>query len=316
MNHTCKIHAHLNEFSLIEKYFTNQKVFRTDVLLGVGDDAALVTIPSNHQLVLTMDTLIEGIHFPTHTSPCDIGYKALAVNLSDLAAMGADPAWITLALTIPEVNSTWLDDFANGLFQLANEFNVQLIGGDTTRGKLSITIQAHGFVPTNQALRRDGAKVGDKIYVSGTLGDAGLGLRVARDNFDLPFDDKILVLQKLNRPAAKIKLGIMLRELANSAIDISDGLLADLNHILERSHVGARINANDIPLSKALLNLPREEALKLALTAGDDYELCFTVSPECEKLLPMNCYYIGEIVEGNQLQISGYTGDTSGYKHF
>jgi len=325
MNDSHNTSLELDEFSLIEKYFKNQKLSRPDVLLGIGDDAALVKVPFNHLLVLSMDTLVNEIHFPAQTLPFDIGYKALAVNLSDLAAMGAEPAWITLALTLPEANTKWLTEFANGLYQLANEFNVQLIGGDTTRGSLAVTIQAHGFVPPNQSLRRDGAKVGDKIYVSGTLGDAGLGLRVALHHYELPNQDKCFVLQRLNKPTPRIQLGILLRNLATSAIDISDGLLADLNHILKRSQVGANIIVKNIPLSKALLSLPLEEAQALALTAGDDYELCFTIPPEKEhelisrlKHLQLNCCCIGEIEKKPGLRISGFSGILAnlGFRHF
>ncbi|HVE44057.1 MAG TPA: thiamine-phosphate kinase [Gammaproteobacteria bacterium] len=315
----------MDEFSLIEKYFKNQKISRPDVLLGIGDDAALVSAPLNCLLVLSIDTLIEGIHFTPQTLPLDIGHKALAVNLSDLAAMGAEPAWLTLALTLPEVNTQWLDGFTSGLYQLANQFNMQLIGGDTTRGPLTVTIQAHGFVPPHQALCRHGAKVGDKIYVSGTLGDAGLGLQVALNNRNIPIQDKLFVLQRLNKPTPRIQLGILLREIATSAIDISDGLLADLNHILKSSHVGAQITAKNLPLSRALQRLPLAEAQKLSLTAGDDYELCFTIPPENEKELmtrlshlEINCCCIGEIEAEPGLRISGFSGDLStlGFQHF
>jgi thiamine-monophosphate kinase len=315
----------MNEFSLIDHYFKNQKLSRPDVLLGIGDDAALLKVPSNCLLVLSMDTLIEGVHFPSKTAPFDIGYKALAVNLSDLAAMGAEPAWMTLALTLPEINTTWLDEFTNGLYQLAKQFNVQLIGGDTTRGSLAITIQVHGFVPPHQALCRHNAKVGDKIYVSGTLGDAGLGLQVALDDRHLPTQDKLFALQRLNKPTPRIQLGILLREIATSAIDISDGLLADLNHILKSSRVGARIIAKNIPLSSALQKLPLSEAQPLALTAGDDYELCFTIPTENESALmtqldrlKINCYWIGNIEAEPGLRVDGFSGDlyNLGFQHF
>ena len=325
MDYSHNANLRLDEFSLIEKYFKNQKISRPDVILGIGDDAALVNVPSNCLLVLSMDTLVEGVHFPPQTSPFDIGYKALAVNLSDLAAMGAEPAWMTLALTLPEINTTWLDEFTKGLNQLAKQFNVQLIGGDTTRGPLTVTIQVHGFVQPHHVLSRHGAKVGDKIYVSGTLGDAGLGLQIALGNRDLPIQDKLFVLQRLNRPIPRIQLGILLREIATSAIDISDGLLADLNHILKSSNVGARINAKNIPLSQALQNLPLAEAQQLALTAGDDYELCFTIPTENENTLiarlshlEINYSSIGEIQKAPGLQIDGFSDDLCkfGFQHF
>ncbi len=325
MNNSQNAILKLDEFSLINKYFKNQVISRSDVLLGIGDDAALVTVPSDCSLVLSIDTLVEGIHFLPHTSPFDIGYKALAVNLSDLAAMGAEPAWFTLALTVPEINSKWLDEFTNGLYELANQFNMQLIGGDTTRGPLTVTIQVHGFVPFNKALCRHGAKVGDKIYVSGTLGDAGLGLQVMLNNRNLSIQDKLFVIQRLNKPTPRVQLGIVLRDIASSAIDISDGLLADLNHILNSSHVGAHIVTKDIPLSPTLKSLLLAESQQLSLTAGDDYELCFTIPPENEKELmvrlnnmEINCYCIGEIEAEHGLRISGCAGDVNrlGFQHF
>lgn len=315
----------MNEFSLIEKYFTNKTLSRTDVLLGIGDDAALLKVPDDKLLVSSMDTLVEGVHFLPDTTAFDLGYKALAVNLSDLAAMGAEPAWMMLALTVPDIQPTWMEEFTQGMFQLAHQYNVQLIGGDTTQGPLSITIQINGFVSPTEVLRRSGAKVGDKIYVSGTLGDAGLGLQVARNHLDLADEDKAFVLQRLNRPTPRVELGLQLRELASSAIDISDGLLADLGHILKCSGVGANIYADKLPLSNTLKKLPSTEAQQLALTAGDDYELCFTVSPEGEvKLithlddLNIPCICIGEIKQHTGLRITGYSEelDKLGFQHF
>lgn len=315
----------LDEFSLIDHYFKNSTLARADVLLGIGDDAALLQVPINQLLVLSMDTLVEGVHFPVDTLPFNIGYKALAVNLSDLAAMGAEPAWITLALTLPTLDATWLKDFAEGLFSLAKQFNVQLIGGDTTRGPLTITIQAHGFVPSQKVLSRQGAKIGDKIYVSGTLGDAGLGLQVALKKCDLTDDDKQVVLQRLNAPTPRVELGMLLREFASSAIDISDGLLADLSHVLKASQVGAHIIVEDLPLSSILHKLPSEKAHELALTAGDDYELCFTIPIEKEKEflaslshLDVSCRCIGEIKKEEGLRLSGLSNKLTrlGFRHF
>lgn len=315
----------LDEFQLIEKYFSVNPRNRSDVVVGIGDDSALVNVPKGYHLALSMDTLVKDIHFSDNTSAFDVAYKALAVNLSDLAAMGAEPAWIILSLTMPEFNQNWLSEFSNGLFYLAKQFNLQLIGGDTTRGPLSVTIQAHGFIPAYQGLRRDGAKVGDKIYVSGTLGDAGLGLAVQLQQFNISENDKFFVLNRLNQPTPRVQLGIFLRDIATSAIDISDGLLADLNHILNKSKVGATIHAKDLPLSSALLNLPSEDAYNLALTAGDDYELCFTIPEENEeklilrlKDLKLNCCCIGSIEDQLGLRISGPPLNIKnlGFKHF
>lgn len=307
----------MKEFAIIEHYFTQKTRSRSDVALGIGDDCALLTIPQHQLLALSIDTLVEGWHFPVNTSAYDVGFKSLAVNLSDLAAMGAEPAWFTLALTMPKADENWLQGFSQGLFKLAQEFNLQLIGGDTTRGPLTITIQIHGFIREKQALRRSGAKVGDKIYVSGFLGDAGLGLHIALGNIKVKADDKAYLLQRLNRPHPRIKLGLLLREFATSAIDISDGLLADIEHILIASDVGATIRTLAIPLSNELKrHTSAEEALRLALTAGDDYELCFTIPSEKEenfitalKKENITCYCIGEITQENGLILQDYKHD-------
>jgi len=320
-----KPNSNTNEFSLIDKYFKQQPISRSDVVLGIGDDAALVRVPTNRLLVLAIDTLVEGVHFPQQTKAGDVGYKALAVNLSDLAAMGAEPAWITLALCLPEANSEWLGQMSSGIYELAKQHQVQLIGGDTVRGPLSLTIQAHGFVPPDQALCRRGAKPGDKIYVSGTLGDAGLGLKVLQEEYSLPNPEKEFVLQRLNRPSPRIQLGLLLRNLASSAIDISDGLLADLGHILESSQVGAEIEVEALPLSAVLKKISLIEAQHLALSAGDDYELCFTVSSDKESELleklnasEVRCTCIGKIRKESGLKVVGWEGRlvALGYRHF
>lgn len=313
------------EFSLIEQFF-KKTATRADVVLGIGDDAALITMSPGELLVVAMDTLVEGVHFPVHTKAFDIGYKALAVNLSDFAAMGATPAWFTLGLTMPQAENEWLQAFSDGLFVLANRYNMQLIGGDTTRGPLSITIQVHGFVPPHQALLRSSAKVGDKIYVSGTLGDAGLGLLAVTGQCQLDNTSKPWVLQRLNRPEPRIELGVLLRGIASSAIDISDGLLADLQHILTASEVGATVDAKLLPFSAPLKSaLSLNAATKMALTAGDDYELCFTIPPENEstliarlKRLKVPCTCVGEIIDEAGLQLSGTSEalPSLGYQHF
>jgi len=268
-----------SEFSIIEKYFNHSKVKRKDVLLGIGDDCALLKVPENQILAVTIDTLVSGVHFFENTPAYDLGYKSLAVSLSDLAAMGALPAWVTLAITLPKIDENWLNDFCTGFFDLAKEFNVELVGGNTTRGPLTITTQAHGFLPKDHALTRSGTKVGDAIYVTGTLGDSGLALEMLLNKIKVSENYREILLQKLNRPHPRVSEGLSLLKLANSAIDISDGLAADLSHILEKSQVGATIYVDDLPLSQALQNsVPMETALKLALSSGDDYELCFTSS--------------------------------------
>ncbi|MES2998784.1 MAG: thiamine-phosphate kinase [Pseudomonadota bacterium] len=270
----------ISEFDLIQYFFNQEKQARSDVILGMGDDAALLQPPHGQQLVVTTDTLVCGKHFPENTSPADIGYKSLAVSLSDLAAMGAEPAWILLALTLPEADPAWLEQFTQGFFSLMRRFHCQLVGGDLTCGPLSITVQALGFVPPGKALLRSGAKVGDRIYVSGVLGDAGFALAYLKNNNKLlPLTEKQIqsLMQRLHRPQPCLELGLALRDIASSAIDISDGLAADLGHILSASQVGAVINMTDLPISEILQKLPSEKAWQLALSAGDDYELCFTV---------------------------------------
>jgi len=274
------------EFDIIKKYFAQGFPQRNDVILGVGDDAALCSVPDNMQLVTAVDTLISGVHFPEKTSPQDIAYKALAVNLSDLAAMGAKPAWMTLALTCPQIDEKWLINFSQSLRALAETAQISLIGGDTTQGYLSVTIQVMGFLPKNTELRRQGAQIGDSIYVTGSVGDAGLGLLSTQGKVKLPDNIKTYVEFRLNRPTPRLQEGEILRNIAHSAIDISDGLIADLGHILKASDVGASIYLNHLPLSNALQNyLSQEQAWQLALSAGDDYELCFTVPAHRELLL-------------------------------
>jgi thiamine-monophosphate kinase len=312
----------MNEFDIIRQIFAQKLITRTDVALGIGDDAAIVTPPANHQLVITTDTSISGVHFPENTSANDIGYKSLAVNLSDLAAMGATPAWLTLALTIPEADSTWLNDFAKGFFELSAQHQAHLIGGDLTHGALSITIQAIGFIPTGQAIKRGDAKPGDLIYVTHTIGDAALGLGLLQKKFSVPTTHQDFILSKLNRPTPRIEIGTQLRGIAHAAIDISDGLAADLKHILTSSHVGARLDVDRIPFSEALRNaVDREQAIALALSGGDDYELCFTIPAHKKDLVPANCTCIGEITDSNKLDLrhsdnSKYHLLIDGYQHF
>ncbi|HHB92394.1 MAG TPA: thiamine-phosphate kinase [Thioploca sp.] len=311
----------MSEFDLISRYFSTKFPQRSDVDLSIGDDAAICTVPPNMQLVTAIDTLVADVHFPLTTKPEDIGYKALAVNLSDIAAMGATPVWMTLALTCPEFNEIWLQRFSDGLLELARLNQVSLIGGDTTRGPLTITIQITGLVPLNTALKRNGANPGDSIYVTGTLGDAGLGLQVAKQQVVLSTLAKKYTLSRLNRPTPRLQIGQKLLKIATSAIDISDGLVADLGHILNFSNVGASLQIDNLPLSDELLeSVPYETAIELALTAGDDYELCFT-TPESEVLFIDSCTYIGKIEPDLGLRCVTKTSDifipkANGYQHF
>lgn len=277
----------LHEFEVIARYFSQTFPHRADVIFGVGDDAALCVAPNGMQLAIAIDTLVAGVHFPLKTAPKDIGYKALAVNLSDMAAMGATPAWMTLALTCPpDTHENWLADFSSGLRELAECYQVSLIGGDTTTGPLTITIQVTGLIPEQMALHRHGAQPGDGIYVTGTLGDAGLGLASIQQQLRLPVLARHQVESRLNRPTPRLREGQALRGIATSAIDISDGLVADLEHILTASQIGASIYLEQLPLSTVLREqLSLEAAWQLALGAGDDYELCFTVPQHQETAL-------------------------------
>ena len=272
------------EFELIARYFNRVTSSRRDVEKGIGDDCALLNVPDKQTLAISTDTLVEGIHFLRDIHPADLGYKALAVNLSDLAAMGADPAWLTLALTLPDVDEAWLKAFSDSLFELLDYYDMQLIGGDTTRGPRSLTLGIHGLVPVGRALRRSGARPGDWIYVTGSLGDsaAGLALLQHRVRITDPVVHEALIKRHL-RPMPRILQGQALRNLASAAIDISDGLISDLGHILQASECGARVNLDALPLSPILRDhFAPEQALRWALSGGEDYELCFTV-PEINR---------------------------------
>lgn len=276
------------EFDLIEMIRRRSGIERDDVRLGIGDDAAVVAVPEGRELAIAIDTLVEGVHFPIGTAPFDIGWKALAVNLSDLAAMGATPAWALLALTLPAADSHYVESMIDGFVQLAAPHRLALVGGDTTRGPLTITVAVHGFVPPGRALKRSGARVGDVVMVTGTLGDAAAGLQCL-DRHGTRADALLgaspgtreHLVERLNRPTPRLAVGTALRDIATACIDVSDGLLADLAHICRASGVGAEIDAPMLPRSSALLTLFGEEAaLDFALGGGDDYELCFTVPPE------------------------------------
>ena len=314
-----------SEFALIDLIRQRVKP-RIDVVLGIGDDAALLSVPNDQLLVVSTDTLNNGVHFPEDTAPEDIGYKSLAVNLSDLAAMGATPAWVSLAISLPDTNIEWLEKFLDGFFELADEHSVQLIGGDTTQGPLSITVTVHGFVPKDQALRRDAAKAGDEIWVTGSIGDAAGGLAQWRAQGL----QSAKLRHRLDRPTPQVNIGIALRGIANAAIDISDGLLADLSHILLASKLGAEIEVCRVPMSKPLLDhFPDDqERYGLQLSGGDDYELCFTApahqSMAIEQALA-ECDVVGTVightVAGSELKCFDENGELfqirkKGFEHF
>lgn len=263
-----------SEFEIIARYFSRLGNPSRHTRLGVGDDAAVIEVPDGEQLVVCLDNLVGGIHFPLDTSPADIAWKALAVNLSDLAAMAARPEWFQLSLTLPRVDSHWLDGFAAGLRQAAEHFQVQLVGGDTCRGELAVCIQAAGLVPAGGYVTRGGARRGDIVAVSGELGNAALGLAQLRGEIDLPEPTAAKCLLALNRPQPRLELAPFLRRFASAAIDISDGLFGDLRHILDASGLGAEIDRAAIPMDAWI---ERQGAYAYALEAGDDYEICFTL---------------------------------------
>jgi len=317
------------EFNLIKEYFLSPSN-RKDVSLGIGDDCAIVSVPEGKQLAITTDTLVDDVHFPSNSSPQDIACKAIAVNLSDLAAMGAEPAWLTLALSLPRVDESWLKSFSDSFRKTAEKYNVQLIGGDTTQGPLSITVQAMGFAEPDNIMRRDGARPGDVIYVSGTLGDAAAGLKILQQGQAIDANNAWLV-NRLNQPEPRVELGLKVSAYCKCAIDLSDGLAADLGHILEASDCGATVNIDRIPLSHQLVEyfINRNEVdWEMVLAGGDDYELCLVVTPENENELmqiaseiSLPLTRIGGIEEHTALNIVDDAGekyllDRSGYEHF
>jgi thiamine-monophosphate kinase len=312
------------EFDLIAR-IRARCATRPDVLLGIGDDAALLQVSPSMQLAVAMDTLNAGVHFPQGTSPADIGWKALAVNLSDLAAMGATPAWCTLSLSLPEADAAWVDGFLDGFLALADAHGIALVGGDTTRGPLSVCVSAHGLVEAGSALRRSGARAGDDVWVSGALGDAAGALaQLQAGNAVDPF-----LRERLDRPSPRVALGGALRGIAGACIDVSDGLLADLGHVCKASDVGAEIELAALPASTALRNA-FDSGSRRALQAGggDDYELCFTAPAsmrgEVERAARgagIEVARIGRVVAGSgvlALDANGtpWSPPRAGYAHF
>lgn len=322
----------MGEFELIQHYFRQHSAENTpdSVLLGIGDDAALLQPPPGESLAVSVDTLVSGVHFPEDAPAEDIAQRALRVNLSDLAAMGAQPLWFTLALSLPEVSEPWLRDFSRGLFEAAAQYGCSLVGGDTTAGPLTVTIQVMGAVKPSEALRRDGAQAGDYVLVTHSLGDSAAGLSVLQNRLDQPLDARAsaYLRERYYRPEPRLAEGRALRGLASAALDISDGLLADLGHICRASDLGAELYLDDLPLSAALQGLAdRDQALEWALSGGDDYELCFTVPealmPELGMLIvsgQLQATVVGQMRPGSgvQCQYRGqpYQPKNSGYTHF
>ncbi len=274
----------MDEFQLINRFFRRPTLFDS-VRVGIGDDGAVLKADCDQDLVVVTDTLVEGVHFFSQISPADLGYKTLAVNLSDLAAMGAEPDWALLNLVLPSADSNWLEEFSIGFFSLADRYNVALVGGDTSCGPLNLTVTAGGWVPQGKALCRSGAQNGDLIYVSGTVGDAALGLELLSEPGGCLSDGGNRVVERLRRPEPRALLGKALRPWATAAIDLSDGLAADLAHVVVASGgLGAVIQEDCLPLSAEALELrTRKQLIPMALGGGDDYELCFCVPPDCRE---------------------------------
>ena len=312
------------EFDLIE-LIRSRVATRDDVLLGIGDDAAIVKVPADRQLVVAMDTLNRGVHFPDNTGAAEIGWKALAVNLSDLAAMGAEPAWCTLSLSLPSGDAAWVDRFLDGFLELAALHRVALVGGDTTRGPLSVSVAVHGLVAPGRALRRSGAVAGDDIWVTGTLGEAAGALAQWRSGAAVT----PALRERLDRPTPRLAVGARIAEVAHACIDVSDGLLADLQHICTASDVGAQIQLDALPASPDLMAaFDSQRRQGIQATGGDDYELCFTAAPSAREDIERIARetgtamtYIGRVVAGERVRALMSDGtewqpSRTGYVHF
>jgi len=315
-----------SEFDLIARYFSRPAPTAS---LGVGDDAALIRVTPGMELAVSADMLVSGRHFFPDVDPVRLGHKSLAVNLSDLAAMGAVPRWALLALALPEADEAWLAGFAAGFFALADRFGVELVGGDTTGGPLNISVTIMGEVQAGRALRRDGARPGDDIWVSGELGGAALAVRHALGQVSLAPDEEAHCRDRLEMPEPRVALGLALQGIAHAAIDVSDGLAADLGHILERSASGAEIALDSLPAAAPVASrLPDERALSCLLAGGDDYELCFTAAPErrsdvlsAARQVGLQVSRIGRMVGRPGLRVLGPDGvpidlEVTGFDHF
>lgn len=318
------------EFDIIRRLVATMPGLRDDVVVGPGDDGAVLSVPAGHELVLTTDALVAGRHFPRDTHAHDVACKALAVNLSDLAAMAARPAWLTIALTLPDVDESWLAGFASGLAQMLADSGTSLVGGDLTRGPLAVCVQAAGFVKAGQALLRDGARPGDAVCVTGTPGDAALGLSLWQSG-QRPSDAQLGFLHdRLVCPQPRIGAAAILAAAAHAGVDLSDGLAADLGHVLDASGVGARIQAGRLPSSEAFdAHCPAGKRLQYQLTGGDDYELCLclpegrlaSVRRDLADALGCHLTRIGTVESRPGLRVVNRQGemlhfDAPGFDHF
>ncbi len=303
----------LSEFSLIYRYFAALGAGEA-VLLSVGDDCAILKLAADERLATSVDTLVEGVHFFPDMFPEDIGFRAVSVAVSDLAAMGARPLGMTIALTLPDIDELWLHAFSEGVATAVGAYKIPLIGGDTTRGPRAISVVVMGALPNDKALLRSGAQVGDDVYVSGALGDAAAALAFLQGHWQPDPNSAEFLVERFNRPVARVQLGQQLLGVATAAIDISDGLVADLSHIAQASGVGVEIDPALLPLSCVLQAHPdREQALIWALTGGDDYELCYCVPAG---IVPPAGTKIGRVVEGSDVNPGMDLQDRAGYEHF
>ncbi|HEX3849033.1 MAG TPA: thiamine-phosphate kinase [Steroidobacteraceae bacterium] len=318
----------LGEFDLIDRYFARRAGGGSGVGLGIGDDAALLSVPQGSELVVSVDTLVCGRHFPEDTDPRSIGHRALAVNLSDIAAMGAKPAWATLALTLPSAEASWLERFSSGFLELAAAHGVALVGGDTTRGPLSVTVQIMGHVPRGTALLRSGARPADLIAVTGTLGDAGAGLAIRTGRLSPSGTAREELIRRFDYPQPRVAFALAARGIASAAMDISDGLAGDLAKLAAASGVAARVDLERLPLSAALrASVDAARALEWALGAGDDYEILLAVpAPRFAELeshaarLNLMLSSIGEFAAGSGVAWSKRGSrvemESTGFDHF
>ncbi len=312
----------MSEFTWIDFLSSQPDLQENSVSVGIGDDAAVMRVPRGHELVMSVDTSVAGVHFPKDAAPYDIGYRALAVALSDLAAMGANPCWVALSLTTPTFDSDWLAELYRGFTHTFSQYSLTLIGGDTTQGPLALSVQVYGLVPTGSALLRSGANVGDIIFVSKALGQSALALEAAKRG------EQTALAKSFYTVEVEIALGQALRDFASACIDVSDGLLADLYHICKRSQCGAQIEADTVCIDKTLLEkVEAKKALEIALTHGDDYALCFTIPASrlrawqalrAKQFPHATLYPVGKIVEGDSVFVSGIEDlnlQQSGYQH-
>lgn len=332
VNHRSMTHiGQLTEFDIIARYFSDidGASNQSSVALGIGDDCALLSLTANQQLALSIDTLVSGRHFPDDADPYQLAQRALAVSVSDLAAMGAKPLAFTLALTMPSVDSQWLDGFSRGLRLAAEQYKIPLIGGDTTQGSLTITLQVHGSLSSKAVLKRSAARLGDAIFVTGTVGDAAAALAIIESRLVVDKQQREFLMQRFYQPTARIEVGRGLLGIANAAVDISDGLLADLGHIATASQLAAIINVDQLPLSTVMKQVvAKPQALAYALKGGDDYELCFTVAREnidqiktLAQQLSLPITEVGVMAAGSGVKCIDDNGDNvvidaAGYQHF